>query len=84
MIIVEIYMDVCESMGANILNTICEYLSPKLENLIEARSGLRILSNLCTERKAAAFFEIPIEAMKWKNSSGKEVSYKILEAYRFA
>ena len=84
MLIVEIFMDVCESMGANIINTICEHLSPKLQLLTGSRSGLRILSNLCTERKAMAFFEIPLESMKWKNTPGKEVAYRILEAYRFA
>lgn len=83
-LIVEVFMDVCESMGANIVNTVCEHLSPKLEDLTGARSGLRILSNLCTERKALAFFEIPVEKMSWKQTSGKEVAFRILEAYRFA
>jgi hydroxymethylglutaryl-CoA reductase len=54
MLIVEIFIDVCESMGANIVNTVCEHLSPHLNKLLNARSGLRILSNLCTERRAVA------------------------------
>jgi hydroxymethylglutaryl-CoA synthase len=61
MLIVEVYMDVCDSMGANIVNTVCEHLSPYIETLLEARCGLRILSNLCTERKALAQFEIPVD-----------------------
>ena len=56
MFIVEILMDVCESMGANIVNTVCEHLSSHLTELLKARSGLRILSNLCTERKSVATF----------------------------
>ena len=52
--------------------------------MLNARSGLKILSNYCTERKSAAFFEVPVENMSYKNSSGEEVAYKILEAFRFA
>ena len=84
MLIVEVFIDVCESMGANLVNTICEFLSEPIEKLIKARSGLKILSNLCTERKAVAYFEIPVISMGWKESTGEEVAYKILEAYRFA
>ena len=84
MLIVEILMDVCDVMGANTINTICEYLSPFICKMLNARSGLKILSNYCTERKSAAFFEVPVENMSYKNSSGEEVAYKILEAFRFA
>jgi len=41
-------------------------LSEPIEKLIKARSGLKILSNLCTERKAVAYFEIPVISMGWK------------------
>jgi hydroxymethylglutaryl-CoA reductase len=39
MLIVHIYIDVCESMGANLANTIAEGLAPKLADLIGARVG---------------------------------------------
>lgn len=84
MLILEILMDVREVMGANAINTVCEHISPFISNLLNSRSGIRILSNFCTERRSIAFYEVPVEKMKYKNNSGKEVAFKILEAYRFA
>ena len=84
MLIVEVFMDVCDIMGANTINTVCEHISPFISNLLNSRAGLRILSNFCTERRSMAFFEVPIEKMSYKKSMGEEVAYKILEAYRFA
>ena len=54
MIIIELLVNVCESMGANIINTICEHTSPFIEAVTGGRVGLRILSNLCVERRAVA------------------------------
>jgi hydroxymethylglutaryl-CoA reductase len=39
MLIVHIYIDVSESMGANLANTVAEGLAPKLADLIGARVG---------------------------------------------
>ena len=47
MMIVHIEVDVCESMGANIINTIAEGMSESIVKLTRGRSGLRILTNLC-------------------------------------
>lgn len=82
--VLDFYINVCDSMGANIINTILEYVSPFIENLLECRVGLRVLSNLCTERRAYAEFEVPVSAMGWKNSSGETVAHRIIEGYRFA
>lgn len=56
MIIVDLYINVCEAMGANIVNTIVEGVAPYLEELTGARIGIKILSNLCTERKSISIF----------------------------
>jgi hydroxymethylglutaryl-CoA synthase len=85
MIVVELLVNVCESMGANIVNTIAENTAPFILDIIkQGRIGLRILSNLCTERLTLAKFSIPVKDMAWKNLSGKEVTERITEAYRFA
>jgi degradative hydroxymethylglutaryl-CoA reductase len=85
MLVVELLVNVCDSMGANVVNTIAEQTSPYvLEVIGQGRIALRILSNLCTERLAKAEFRIPVKHMGWKNFPGKEVAEKILEAQRFA
>ena len=86
MVIVEFFVDVCESMGANIINTILEHIAPYIETLTHARVGIKILSNFCTERVAKAQFEIPIKKMEgWiPNITGEEMAQRLLEAYIFA
>ena len=48
-VVVHLYVDTCDAMGANAVNTLCEQLAPKLARMSGAEVGLRILSNL-TER----------------------------------
>lgn len=74
MIVIDLFVNVCESMGANIINTIVEHTAPFIEDLVGGRAGIKILTNLATERKALAYFEIPVNEMGWKGASGKEVS----------
>lgn len=82
--VVDLFIDVCDSMGANIINTICEGIAPYLQQLSGARVGIKILSNLCVNRKAVSEFIIPVKNMAWKSASGEEVAKKIIESYRFA
>jgi len=84
MIVVDLFINVCESMGANIINTIAEHTAPYIEQLVGGRAGIKILSNLATERRALAYFDIPVKEMGWKGASGEEVAKKIMEAYVFA
>jgi degradative hydroxymethylglutaryl-CoA reductase len=73
-------------MGANVVNTIAEFTAPYIigDILMQGRAGLKILSNLCTERMCLSEFNIPIVALKWKKASGLEVAKKIIEAQKFA
>jgi hydroxymethylglutaryl-CoA reductase len=66
MLIIELHMDVCESMGANAVNTLCEKMAPYFENMLYGRAGLKILSNLCTERRSIAQFEVLLSKMDYK------------------
>jgi hydroxymethylglutaryl-CoA reductase len=71
MIVVELLINVCESMGANIINTVAENTSPFIQDILkQGRVALRILSNLCTERLTMSQFSIPIKEFGWKNASG--------------
>ena len=81
MIVVELLVNVQESMGANVINTIAENTSPFVQQILgQGRVAVRILSNLCTERLTMAEFKIPYKFMSWKNAEGKEVCEKIIEA----
>ena len=85
MMVVELLVNVCEAMGANAINTIAEATSPYIHNLLgQGQMGIRILTNLCTERMTMSTFEIPIEKLAWKGAKGEEVARKVLEAQRFA
>lgn len=85
MIVVELLVDVQEAMGANIVNTLAEATAPLISELLGQGSiGIRILSNLCTDRMTLAKFSIPVEKLQWKGVPGEQVAKKIIEAHRFA
>jgi len=83
-IVVHIDVDVCEAMGANIVNTIAEGIAPRLADLVGGRPALRILSNLCLKRRSGAAFRIPYDALSWKGVDGETVASRVMEAYLFA
>jgi hydroxymethylglutaryl-CoA reductase len=81
MIVVELLIDVRDAMGA----TFCEGVSSLVYEVAkQGQIGVRILSNLCTERTTISTFQIKVEKLSWKGVSGKEVAHKILETQRFA
>lgn len=41
-------------MGANLVNTILEYVAPLIQEITNARVGIKILTNLCLNRKVTA------------------------------
>lgn len=79
MIILHLLVDVLDAMGANIVNTMAEAVSPYIEELCGAKIYLRIVSNLATERlaKCRAVFDKDL-------LGGEEVVEGILNAYEFA
>lgn len=87
MIVVYLYVDVKDAMGANAVNTMAEAIAPKLEELSAGKVRLRILSNLATERivKAKAVWKKDVLEKNSKlGLSGDEVIERILEAQTFA
>ncbi|RQM14841.1 hypothetical protein DD237_003302 [Peronospora effusa] len=83
-LVVHIDVDVCEAMGANIVNTVAEGLSEEFSKVTQSRVGLRIVTNLCMQRRARTEFEIPLNKLGWKGVDGKVVADRIIEAYNFA
>ena len=79
MLIAELLIDVGDAMGANITNTMCEAVSPLIEEITGGKTLLRILSNYSTRRmvKAKAIFE--------KDAvDGEQVVDNIILAFEFA
>lgn len=84
MLVVHVYVDACDAMGANLVNTICEGLAGRIEELTGGSVFLRILSNLTDRRRVRARCRIPAADLAWKNFSGEAVCEGIVAASAFA
>ena len=83
-LVIHLIYDVRDAMGANAVNTACERLAPKLEEITGGKVHLRILSNLADRRIARARCTIPVAELAFDNFSGEEVRDGIIAAYAFA
>ncbi len=63
MVIVHLYVDCRDAMGANAVNTMCEAVAPMIETLSGGHVYLRIISNLAVRRLAKATCIVPKEAV---------------------
>ena len=82
--VVHLLVDCRDAMGANMVNTVCESVSRRIAELSRARSGLRILSNLCDRRLVRVTARVPPEALAGKGYSGPQVCDQVMRASRFA
>lgn len=79
MVVVEIYVDCKDSMGANTINTMCELLGPEIEQKTGGKVVLKILSNYATERIATSK-----ATFKKEELGGDEIVDRILSAFALA
>jgi hydroxymethylglutaryl-CoA reductase len=79
MIILHVLVNVLDAMGANVVNTMAEAVSPYIEDLCDGKIYLRIVSNLATHRVARSKAVFDKELL-----GGEEVVKGILNAYEFA
>jgi hydroxymethylglutaryl-CoA reductase len=84
MLIVHLIFDCRDAMGANAVNTACEALAPRVEQVTGGRVMLRILSNLADRRIARARCTIPADRLAFADFSGREVVRGVVEASAFA
>lgn len=63
MLIVELYVDCRDAMGANAVNTMAEACAPMIEEITGGHVYLRILTNLATKRLVRATCTVPKEAV---------------------
>ena len=85
MLVLHLVVDVRDAMGANTVNTMCELLAPRIEQLTGGRVRLRIISNLADRRTVIATGTVPFEALLRKGcASPRELARGIEEASVFA
>jgi len=84
MLILHLYYDARDAMGANTINTALEAMSPRVRELTGGRTNLRILSNLADRRTVTASCTIPAEALGTHGAEGTSVARLIEEANAFA
>lgn len=83
-LVVHLFIDTQEAMGANLINTMCEGIAPLVEQLTGGKVFLRILSNLADRRLARAAVRIPVERLADFDMSGESIAEGIVQASRFA
>lgn len=83
-IVVHLYIDCRDAMGANLVNTLAEAMSAPLCALANGRPGLRILTNLSDRRCVRVRARIPLAALETDLLTGAEVGGAIAAASHFA
>ncbi|WP_099156751.1 hydroxymethylglutaryl-CoA reductase, degradative [Virgibacillus ndiopensis] len=84
MLVVHVYINTCDAMGANIINTMVESLAPTVEQLTNGKVYLRILSNYADRCLARAKCVIPSKLLATGDFTGEEVRDGVVHAYEFA
>ena len=84
MFVVHLFIDCRDAMGANLVNTVAEGVSERIRELCGGTVGLRILSNLCDQRKVRVRCRVPTAVLEGNGFTGAEVRDGIVRASRFA
>jgi hydroxymethylglutaryl-CoA reductase len=85
-IVIHLIYDVRDAMGANAVNTACEKLAPRIEEITGGKVHLKILSNLADRRIARVRCTIPVNELTvgFESFKGETVRDGIIAAYAFA
>ena len=81
---VTIHVNVCDAMGANIVNTVAESIKGRLADLSGGEVLMAIVTNSSQNRKAGASFSIPCKAFHKGEFSGEEICKRIVAATEIA
>lgn len=73
------FIDTCDAMGANMINSLMEDITPYIEELTHGEVLLAILSNYTPKATVTAYCEIPFEIL-----GGEEVATRIVKATQYA
>ncbi len=81
---VNIDVDVRDALGANLLNSLAESLTPALETAFGGHKILAILSNDASERIASARFQVPVGNLAKPGFPGLEMARRLVLAAEIA
>ncbi|RLJ02466.1 MAG: hydroxymethylglutaryl-CoA reductase, degradative [Candidatus Aenigmatarchaeota archaeon] len=83
-LILHLIVDTLDAMGANIVNTMLEEITPFVVELTKGKPCLRIISNFADKRIVSVECKVPIQKLGIKNYTGEEVASGILNACALA
>ncbi len=63
-VVTEVLVDVCDAMGANLVNTVAEALGERVAELSRGSLGLRILTNFCDRRLIRVTARVPVAELR--------------------
>ncbi len=78
-LVVHLYVDVGDAMGANVVDAVAEAVAPEIREFTGGTVGLRILSNLPIRRRVHVHCEVTADVL-----GGPELAEGIVKASRFA
>ncbi len=84
MMIVQLLVNTCDAMGANLVNTMCEGVASFVESVTGGKVFLRIMSNLADRSLVRAAVEIPVDQLGSNGYDGEQVRDGIVIASQFA
>ena len=84
LLVLHVFVDCRDAMGANLVNTVAEQLAERVAQLGGGRIGLRILSNLSDRRTVRVRCAIPAADLAFDGYSGEDVRNRIVRASEFA
>src|SRR5690625_7181339 len=83
MLVIHVYVNTGDAIGANIINTMVESLAPSVEKLTNGKMYLRILSNYADRCLARARCVIPTDILESKSLIGEEIRDAVIHDYQF-
>ncbi|MFZ5518411.1 MAG: hydroxymethylglutaryl-CoA reductase, degradative [Candidatus Zhuqueibacterota bacterium] len=84
MVIMHIYVNCVDAMGANAVNTMAEALGPIIADLVNGEVICQIVSNLSDHRRVKVRMELETSCLARSGFSGEEAADRIIKAYHFA
>ncbi|MGC9310380.1 MAG: hydroxymethylglutaryl-CoA reductase, degradative [Candidatus Aenigmatarchaeota archaeon] len=77
-------VDTLDAMGANVINTMLEAISPKIAELSGGSPNLKIVSNYALKRVVSVSCKVPVEKLATGGFSGEYVAERVIMAAAFA
>jgi hydroxymethylglutaryl-CoA reductase len=83
-LVLYLFVNPKDAMGANLVNTMLEEIAPFLARITGAEIGMRIISNFAEKRTVFVTGKVPVEKLALGKFSGTKVAQRILYGQRLA